>query len=462
MRFILVLAVALLSVISVSATHLRSGYIHITQTEGLKCTIFVQVYTNTVSTSVLFGGDQDYLDFGDGSKSFLIPQQPNIYLPEFEPHVASAFYVVEHEYRRYGKFTVSYREPNRNEGILNIANSVNTHFYIESTFTLEPGKHYRSPELLARPMIFSSVDDVLTASMAASDVNDYTLYYTEATPKSDRNVVVEGYIRPKNYTLNSRNGVITWDGTLVDSKHIGEVVVTVVIEQWSDGKLVGSMSVDCQIIRDDHERNGSITDNQELNDNNRIFVPQNGSHSLKVFAYHENDETVTFEPYSELVEVENAFSFEAYDSIYEGQKIKVGLLALTNTPATTRTNPYAILVRTKFARSAMDFYLRDINYTYYTTDVELPEEPFVPVANEELIESIVVAPNPTADKLTFVGGAGEVSSFELINVSGQMQIIPVKRGENSVNIAGIPSGFYIARIRNTWGQIQWQGKIVKR
>ena len=58
------------------ATHLRAGEITVERVScnSLTFRITVTVFTNTINTNVLFGGEDDWLDFGDGNR-MLIPEQ---------------------------------------------------------------------------------------------------------------------------------------------------------------------------------------------------------------------------------------------------------------------------------------------------------------------------------------------------------------------------------------------------
>src|SRR5688572_33489626 len=74
LRYLLALVFFLPEV--VQATHLRAGNILMTliDCELRRYRIRVEVYTNTTNTNVLFGGEQDYLDFGDRTGRMLVPE----------------------------------------------------------------------------------------------------------------------------------------------------------------------------------------------------------------------------------------------------------------------------------------------------------------------------------------------------------------------------------------------------
>lgn len=107
----LVLGLAMvLPVLKAKATHLRAGEITV---ERVSCNsrqfkITVTVYTDTES-SVLFGGSQDILDFGDGSRT-LVPETPNTNYPGGGSiGIASRTFI--HTFPGQGKYTISYIEP---------------------------------------------------------------------------------------------------------------------------------------------------------------------------------------------------------------------------------------------------------------------------------------------------------------------------------------------------------------
>src|SRR3954469_9853222 len=100
-------AFLLLLSFSAMATHLRAGEITVRRDacNSLKFWITVTVFTNTINTDVLFGGDDDILDFGDfsdgdndGKFGILVPLTQNTLRPDLGPGIATASYTVSHTY----------------------------------------------------------------------------------------------------------------------------------------------------------------------------------------------------------------------------------------------------------------------------------------------------------------------------------------------------------------------------
>ncbi|HEY3402015.1 MAG TPA: hypothetical protein VGK59_01435 [Ohtaekwangia sp.] len=155
----LMLVICLILFVNVThATNMRCGEIQVSQVgeaSGMSFKIRVSVYTNTINTAVLFGGDQDYLDLGDGGPRMLVPEigpgHPNYVVIDASRGIAKAFYEVTHSYGAPGKYLVSYSEPNRTEGIVNFSNSINTLFYLETMFVVSPSQQYSSPVFFPSP-----------------------------------------------------------------------------------------------------------------------------------------------------------------------------------------------------------------------------------------------------------------------------------------------------------------------
>ncbi|MEM8565859.1 MAG: hypothetical protein AAGF85_05320, partial [Bacteroidota bacterium] len=153
MRNLKVLVALLLTVLTTwvneaYATHLRAGEIIARRVNCQARTfeITIIVYTDTGS-EVRFG--EGLLDFGDGSEPFLVPiiengvaarrlQNGTIVTENIDTDglgnlVSSASFTIEHTYASALPFyTIGYTEPNRNDGILNVDNSVNTTFHLET------------------------------------------------------------------------------------------------------------------------------------------------------------------------------------------------------------------------------------------------------------------------------------------------------------------------------------------
>ncbi|MFM7852180.1 MAG: gliding motility-associated C-terminal domain-containing protein, partial [Flammeovirgaceae bacterium] len=97
---------------------------------GLKFLVTINVYTNTGSPVKLGDGK---LNFGDE----IIHTLPTQESTSFAPDIGFVSYSIEHTYQKSGQYTISYIEKNLESGTLNIVNSINTPFYLETSAYLD-------------------------------------------------------------------------------------------------------------------------------------------------------------------------------------------------------------------------------------------------------------------------------------------------------------------------------------
>lgn len=298
-----------------NATHLRAGQIVATRVSctGLTFRITVTVYTNTGST-VLFGGEMDYLDFGDGSDPILVPETPNNPDPSLGPGVASASFTIEHTYSGPGRYVISYVEPNRNGGVLNMANSISTTFYIETQINIDPffGCN-NTPQLLIPPIDRACTGVAFFHNPGAFDPDGDSLSYEFVIPFRNRNETVAQYRDPNdqsfytnfpngneagdgppNFTINPIDGTITWDAPGAQ----GEYNIAFIIVEWRkiNGQWfrLGFVRRDMQIIVEDcdNERPDLIVPEDVCVEagttlNATIFGIDPENHNVKIEAFSE-------------------------------------------------------------------------------------------------------------------------------------------------------------------------------
>jgi len=265
----------LCAVLEVRATHLRAGEIVAVREScsALTFIITVTVYTNTKDTNVLFGGDTEYLYFGDGLDPVQVPETPNTIRYDLNPDgsVASASFTVSHTFPGIGRYVISYREPNRNEGVLNMDASVNTMFYLETELSVDPFLGCNNtPNLLIAPIDQACTGVAFTHNPGAYDPDGDSLSYEMVVPFSDRNTEVINYKDPndaKFYTnygtanetgdgpptfgIDPISGTITWNAPGA----IGEYNIAFNVIEWrKKGGVwykIGYVRRDMQIIVDD-------------------------------------------------------------------------------------------------------------------------------------------------------------------------------------------------------------------
>ncbi|MBT1711597.1 fibronectin type III domain-containing protein [Fulvivirgaceae bacterium PWU5] len=201
LRYLLALVFLLPEV--VQATHLRAGNILMTllDCETRRYRIRVEVYTNTTNTNVLFGGEQDYLDFGDRTGRILVPEigpgDLGYSTDGLPAGTARAYYEIDHVFAGPGTYTVSYVEPNRNAGVVNMDQSVNTTFYLETQVVIDPFYGCSSPAILEVPPVDRACTTVAWLhNPGAKDLDGDRLSYQMVIPFRDRATTVLNYQDP--------------------------------------------------------------------------------------------------------------------------------------------------------------------------------------------------------------------------------------------------------------------------
>jgi hypothetical protein len=438
------------------ATHLRCGEISVVQVSANAVDISIRVYTNVENTTVLFGGDQDVLDFGDGH-TMLVPESPNLDVEGVAPNVKMATFTIRHVYSAPGNYLVSYKEPNRNEGIINFDASVTTTFYVETNFTIDPFlEDFSSPEAFFHPIFYASTNQPFSASLASSNPKGSELHYTLTTPLQDRQRMVVNFRLPENLKVDLLSGLITWDNKLNGEYVTGEYLFAVRIEQFDkiDGKTVrtGYVYRDFQVTLEDSPLEGGRTISDNIEDES-LDVFENNSTSFKVFTPFLEGEEVGISLASDLPE-ENFF-YNTYDSTTASGNLKVTAITVSTDGSIVRNHPYIISIRNTF-RGPDKIISTDVNYIIYT-------EVYDPIlSNEENRTKGTLVPNPVNDFVTLGNSVSEAATLEIINANGRA-VTPIRIDhQNKWDLSNLKPGVYIVRIRDKAGKLIATDRLVKQ
>ncbi len=246
------------------ASHLRAGQITVVrQGCGNYVRITVTVYTNTASP-VRFGED-GVLDFGDGT-SITVPGIENRPVAALGSNIGIAEFTIDHLYGGRGSYLISYVEPNRNGGVLNMADSFFTTFYVETQIDLATLGCNDFPRLTVPPIDRACAGVAFFHNPGAYDVNIMgapdSLSYELVVPFRDKGTPVTGFIWPNNspfsdgaegggkavFSINSIDGTLIWDAPSMP----GEYNIAFNVVEWkkTDGvwKRIGHVRRDMQII----------------------------------------------------------------------------------------------------------------------------------------------------------------------------------------------------------------------
>lgn len=453
MRRLLCLLFALTLLFTTSlASHLRCGEILVNTVTGNTVEITIRVYTTTLNTHVLFGGDQDRLHFGDG-QSMLIPEQPNVQLEKLGDDIGVASFTLRHTYNSPGKYTVSYAEPNRNEAILNFENSVATLFYLETTFTLDPAiGEYISPHAFYTPIFFAYRGQPFAESVASVAMPGSELQYSIVAPLQDKNKQVHNYRLPDELAIDKHTGLVTWNNMFNGTFNAGEYLIAVRIDVYArinDNMMrIGSVYRDLQIIlRESLEYDGVITDNKG---SNYLNVFENTSESIRIFTPYALGQTVEVELNTDFPQ--DFITYSTYDSAADSGPIKVTKIDLLADVSVIRDYPYVVSVRSTVETNGTRFD-SDINYALFTKEYD-------PIMSVERPLQRMFSPNPAHAFIQLHNLPDSKISVELIDSRGTNPII-MPAHHQTVDVSALSPGLYLLRIRDKSGRILAEDKLLK-
>jgi gliding motility-associated-like protein len=226
--------------LNLMATHERAGEITYKHISGLTYEVRIITYTYSPSPA-----DRPELEikWGDGTSDIL----PRIDILDLTPVIRRNIYVGTHTYAGNGTFKISLEDPNRNYGIVNIPNSVNVPFFIETELVINPflGSN-NSVVLLNPPLDYGCVDRLYIHNPGAYDPDGDSISYKLTICKGADGLPIPGYTLPEAsniFTINPIAGDLIWDKPVLQ----GEYNVAFIIEEWRQGQRIGYVTRDLQI-----------------------------------------------------------------------------------------------------------------------------------------------------------------------------------------------------------------------
>jgi len=314
----LILVALFVSVKSGHATHIRAGEItaELISCQNFSYRFFITGYTDTGS-DVLFGGGE--IKYGDGTTDTFETGNPEIF-EDLGDEIALNIFIKEHTFPGPGVYKISFREFNRNEGIANMDNSVNTPFYIETVLVIDPFFGCNETPVLTNPPIDRACIGVAFLHNAgAVDPDGDSLSYEFTIPKMDQDIPVVNYRYPNVHDIavyDARNeemtgaasfdidpitGDLVWDAPGGE----GEYNMAFVVKEWRkiEGEWynIGYVTRDMQVIVEDCD-----------NERPEIFPPPDtcvvaGSQlQVDVFAEDPDGHNLIFESFGEPFEILNS------------------------------------------------------------------------------------------------------------------------------------------------------------
>ncbi|MFQ3580214.1 MAG: hypothetical protein SNJ71_08770, partial [Bacteroidales bacterium] len=253
---VIVAVVFLFTFLFAQATHNRAGEITYKHISGYTYKITIVTYTYSKSSANHYR-DKLTIQWGDGSESEI----PRIKEPELLPDDFQInIYEATHTYPGPGTFTIVMEDPNRNEGVKNIFDSVNIPFTIKTTLKIDPilGVN-NTPVLLNIPIDKAAIRQKFIHNPAAYDSDGDSLSYEITQCLGEDGKVVPGYEYPKasnKIYVDERTGDLVWDTPI----ETGSYNVAMNIYEWRKGIRISKIIRDMQIeVYETENRNPTVT-----------------------------------------------------------------------------------------------------------------------------------------------------------------------------------------------------------
>lgn len=227
----------------VLATHNRAGEITYKHISGFTYEVTVVTYVKESSPA-----ERPSLEifWGDGTSLDSIPRISSVSLGN---DIEKNIYRDQHTYPGASPlpYTIRIEDPNRNAGVVNVPNSVNIVFYLETKIYINPFIGINnSPELLNPPIDNACVGKLYVHNPGAYDADGDSLYYSLKASMQAGGQPIPGYVFPQassSLTVNPNTGDLIWDSPT----QLGEYNVAILIEEFREGIKIGEILRDLQI-----------------------------------------------------------------------------------------------------------------------------------------------------------------------------------------------------------------------
>jgi len=230
--------------IAAQATHNRAGEITYEHLGGLTFRATITTYTVPDSPA-----DRPWLplSWGDGTIDTVYRSNGGGNGEVIAFGVKKNTYTATHTYPSASTYVLSMEDPNRNAGILNIPNSVNVVFYIETTLTISPFFGSNStPVLLNPPIDNACVNRRYIHNPGAYDPDGDSLSYELVTCMAEGGEPIFGYTIPNGVSMNAVTGDLVWEFPTQQ----GEYNYAIRINEWRRPAGSDQYSLMGYVIRD--------------------------------------------------------------------------------------------------------------------------------------------------------------------------------------------------------------------
>jgi len=232
----------------VQATHNRAGEITYRHLHGNTYEFFVKTCTKLTAEA---DRPELYIEYGDGTIDTI---QRITAIPNAATDTKENTYRGVHTYTGPGTFIIRVEDPNRNIGVINIANSVEKMFCIQTELIISPfigtPNNSLSFENCPCPEI-ACLNQPWVYNLSASDIDGDSLSYTLIPCKGENCIdfaMPQVYQYPQQVgggtlTIHPVTGTILWDSPGI----IGEYNMAFLVTEWRNGFKIGSVIMDMQL-----------------------------------------------------------------------------------------------------------------------------------------------------------------------------------------------------------------------
>lgn len=235
-----VFLIFIFTITSAMATHERAGEITYKHLEGLTYEVTITTYTYSPSPA-----DRPELEikWGDGTSS-IIGRDQKI---EITPIIRKNIYIGQHTYSGGSTFLLTVEDPNRNYGIINIPNSVNIPFFIQTELIINPFLGPNNSVTLQNPPIdIGCINKLFVHNPGAYDPDGDSISYKLTVCRGAGGLPIPGYTLPQasvSFSINEISGDLIWENPVLQ----GEYNVAFIVEEWRSGVRIGYVTRDMQI-----------------------------------------------------------------------------------------------------------------------------------------------------------------------------------------------------------------------
>jgi len=424
----------------VSATHIIGGYIRIKSMSGLTVTFEFVGYRDTDSP-IQFGSG--IFDFGDGNRSDGIFNNSNSSTIDLGNRVQVFIGELTHTYTAPGRYVATYQEDNRTP-VVNMEASINTPFYTQSSFVIDPVFQNHFPNVDVTGMFSADQNQVFKQSPVVNDEDGDLIVFRLVKPLQGRDYPVENYDFV-GAEIDKYTGNMTWDPTgLVVSAGV-EPLYCFAIEVTEYRKANNSwiklnkFRIDFNIELQDI--NGDVSD---------LAIDGQACGGGQVSVSYSNQVSSVLEADLPFLDLQGG-AISELDSV----NLKADTTFLFEVKSSAKPFDYGhvSLCAGDQCQSYNLFYSQSCDREMLNNII---------TAAPPITKDFTVYPNPTSGAFTVSGLSNDVSVVRVVSMTGQL-MAHYERSSSSKSMeceADIKPGFYLIQLLNESGSFLGTRKLV--